>query len=317
MIQNEIGVWIGVNVSKDFLDVCFGSSGKQKRVSNSRAGIERLIKAVRRFTNPQLIIESTGGYEQGLLMAAWEANVALSHVNPRQPEAFRRALGTEAKTDSIDARVLALFGERVQPRKTPIPCKELAELRILLARREQLMKMQRMEKTHRAAPLQTKYTANDITANIKLLKSQIKKINAAIAQVIDSSPELSAKAKVIKQNKGAGPVLIAQLIANMPELGILNRKKIAALSGLAPFNRDSGTSVGMRTISGGRKEVRTTLYMATVSGLKCNPKLKAFFLRLVNAGKIKMKALVATMRYFLTMINAQMRDYYSHQAISA
>lgn len=316
MDKLENACWIGIDVAKDSFEVCFGSDGKSKGYANSPNGISRLIGAVKQIANPWLVIESSGGYEQNLLISAWKAGIKLSYVNPRQTEAFRRSLGTEAKTDKIDARAIALFGERLKPRATEMPSEDLLALRALLSRRHQLVYLLSTEKNHKAAPTQTDFTLGSFSSILTAIKAEIKKIDAEIAQRIENSAELSAKADVIRQNKGAGPQLTAQLIANMPELGILNRKKITALAGLAPFNRDSGAHSGVRAISGGRREVRNILYMATVAALRCNQQLKVFFLRLVSNGKTKMKALIATMRHFLCIINAQMREFLSRNKLA-
>lgn len=299
----------GIDVSKDKLDICAGSRGKSKTIKNTEGSISTFFKRLSKENCSLVVVEATGGYEMLLVRCLWKSNIPVSVVNPRQTSSFARSTGCEAKTDSIDAKVIALFGEKMSPRQTLAPSPEILELQALQARRGQLNKALVSEKNHLKTPLITKEVRNNIISHIKQIKKDIKAFDVSIMKIIKSNQVLTQKAEVIREVKGAGPILTAQLIANLPELGTLNRKKISALVGVAPFNKDSGNSQGKRKISGGRKEVRCTLYMAALSAVRYNQKVKTFYLRLLKAGKKKKVALTAAMHKLLLIINAIVREH--------
>lgn len=299
----------GIDVSKDTLECSLGVNKKVITIKNILEAIRKFVGKAKEQGVALVVVEATGGYERLLVTELWLQEVPVSVVNPRQTWAFAKSLGCEAKTDSIDANMLALYGERVMPRATPAPAEGILELQSLLCRRNQLTQMLVSEKNHLKSPLISGKIKTSIITIISHLKSSIKEIDAEIKKVIACSQALSDKAGVLKEIKGVGAVLANQLIANLPELGELNRKKICALVGVAPFNNDSGSFLGKRRISGGRMEIRNVLYMATMTAIRCNDKIRAFYLRLVKAGKQKIVALVASMRKFLTVINAIIKEY--------
>jgi transposase len=299
----------GIDVSKDTLECSLGVNSKVIRIKNNLEAIRKFVSKAKEQGVTLVVLEATGGYERMIVTELWLQEVPVSVVNPRLTFAFSKSLGCEAKTDSIDANMLALYGERVEPRTTPAPAEGILELQSLLCRRNQLTEMLVSEKNHLKSPLISEKIKTGILSTIAHLKSSIKDTDTEIKKIIASSNELSDKANVLKDVKGVGNVLSTQLIANLPELGVLNRKKISALVGVAPFNNDSGSFSGKRSISGGRKELRNVLYMATVTAIRCNDKIRTFYLRLVKAGKKKIVALVASMRKFLTMLNAIIKEH--------
>lgn len=300
----------GIDISSKNLDLA--STVQKSRVlsfKNTLNGIKKLVDKLVKESVDLVVVESTGGYEMFLVEKLWEFKIPVSIVNPRKTAHFSKSLGYNAKTDKVDAKMLALYGERMSPKATPEPLPEILKLRKLQRRRTQLNEMLVMEKNHLKAPLVDKETKSFIKQMITKIQKQIKEMDLLIMHVIMTSVELKKRVEVLKPIKGVGPVLLAMLISNLPELGTLNRKKIAALVGLAPYNRDSGTFSGKRSISGGRKDIRSVLYMASLSAIRRNQQVKEFYLRLIKAGKLKMVALIASMRKFITIINAKVRDH--------
>ena len=305
-MENKSEVFIGIDVSKDSLAI---DSGKSWTVSNDPKGVGKLIQSLAALSPRLVVLESTGGYEELALKALWKAGIPVSRVSPRRTKGFANSLGQNAKTDPIDARMLRLFAAQIKPTPTPPPSAEVLKIKPLIDRRVQLIKLSTREKNHLKCPTVDAVTRKSIKKVIAVLTSEIEKIDALIKVSIDASEELAAKAAVISQNIGVGPVLTAMLIVDVPELGTVPRETISALIGVAPFDNKSGGSTGKQSIYGGRKHVRTVLYMATVSSLRYNPRMKAFYRALVARGKLKKVALVATMRRLLIAINASMRDF--------
>ncbi len=303
----------GIDVSKDSLEVSYGSKGKQISIKNNIKAIEKYTDTLVKEGVDLVVLESTGGYEMLIVNRLWELGVPVSVINPRQIYAFTRSMGCEAKTDKIDARVIALFGEKMSPKITQAPSEEVRELQILHTRRSQLNQILVAEKNHLQAPILNKAISSMIKKSISCIKKQMAKIDKRIKEIISNSIELSEKRKVISNITGAGPVLTSRLISDVPELGTINRRKISALIGVAPFNRDSGTYAGKRKISGGRAEVRSVLYMATLSAIRHNVKIKTFYLGLLAKGKIKMVAFVAAMRKFIILINSTLKQYFTNK----
>lgn len=307
------GVIYGVDVSKDELEFSSASSHSSGSIKNSLGAIQKFIKRLLSEAVRVVVVEATGGYERLLVAQLWAAGVPVAVVNPRQTWAFGKSLGCEAKTDKIDAKTLALFGARMNPRVTVPLAPELLDLQELQGRRAQLIGMLVAEKNHLKSPLTSSNTTKSIKRLIRHLEREIQVIDEAMQEIVKNSPSLKEKVEVIQTIKGAGAGLALQLVANLPELGFLNRRKISALVGVAPFNRDSGAFSGKRCVMGGRREVRSVLYMAAVTAIRCNDKIKSFYIQLVKRGKPKMVALIAAMRKLLLVLNATMREYLRNQ----
>jgi transposase len=301
-----VDIFIGIDVSKRRLDVAVRQTGETWSVPNDATGVAALVERVGASGRVQLIVlEATGGYEIAVAAALAAAELPAVIVNPRQVRDFARGVGKLAKTDTIDAAVLAHFAEAVRPAVRP-PVDDLAAtLHGWLGRRRQLLEMMSAEKQRllMAPPA----VRRQIQAHVEWLRSQLREINRALDRVLRSSPVWRADEDLLQTVPGVGPVLARTLLGDVPELGRLNRKQIAALVGVAPFNWDSGAHRGTRHIAGGRAPVRAVLYMATVAAVRCNPAIRAFFTHLCAAGKPKKVALTACMRKLLTILNAMMR----------
>jgi transposase len=304
---------VGVDVSKKRLDVCV--EGKMHRFGNDFEGIDRLIEYLQPFVPSLVVIESTGGLEKALMVGLSEANIPFALVNPRRVREFAKSVGLMAKTDHIDAALLVRFGEVTHPRRTTLLSKEEDLLSAYLARRRQIVNMITMEKNHRCSTHPT--TLDSVTHLLEVMQEELAQINAKIDDLIDQTPEFQQKDKVLQSAPGIGKVASSTLLANLPELGSLDRKKIAALVGVAPFNNDSGYRRGKRRTKGGRPNVRTVLFMATMNAIRTNPVIRSFYRNLVARGKLKKVALVACMRKFLTMLNAMIRDMHPWLSFSS
>jgi transposase len=297
--------FIGVDVSKKLLDVSIRPSDERTQFPNDEQGITALIQFLGRQVT-LLVVEATGGYEMPLVGHLLTKGIPLAVVNPRQARDFAKATGQLAKTDAIDARVLAHFAQAVRPTPRPLPDKETQQLHELLTRRRQLLEMKVAEQNRLF--LSTGITRRDIQAHINWLASRLKSTDKDIKSIVRKSPAWQAPDELLRSVPSVGPITSTCLIADLPELGTLNRKQIAALVGVAPLNRDSGSFRGKRSIWGGRAHVRSTLYMAALVGTRANPDLKRFYERLLLAGKPKKVALIACMRKLLCHLNAVCRD---------
>jgi len=303
--MNQADVFVGIAVAKSRLDVALHPSGATWTVPNSEAGIATLVAQLQQPPVTHIVLEATGGLELPLLGALGAAALPAVAVNPRQVRDFAKALGRLAKTDRIDAQVLALFAERVRPALRPLPDQATQALSALVARRRQLVEMLTAEKNRRGqAPSAIQA---DIATHIAWLEARLARLDKELGQHLKQSPLWRAQDDLLQSVPGVGPVLSRTLLADLPELGHLSRKQIAALVGIAPLNRDSGTLRGIRTCWGGRAPVRAVLYMATVAATRCNPVIQAFYRRLCAAGKAKKVALTACMRKLLTILNAMMK----------
>ena len=300
-------IFVGIDVSKDQLDIAIRPGEARFRESNNDSGIQALI--VRLLScEPQLILlEATGGYEILAAASLRQAGLPAHVINPRQVRDFARSSGRLAKTDKIDAAILAHFAEALKPDLRPWPDEQQQELAALMSRRRQLVEMLVMEK-NRLAMTYSPRVRKSLQTNLQSLKEQLKELEQDLDDFIRQSPIWLKKAQLLQSVPGIGPLTCQSLLAWLPELGTLNRKKIAALVGLAPFNRDSGQMRGKRTIWGGRARLRPPLYMATLAACRVNPAIRAFYLRLVAAGKSKKLALTACMRKLLTILNAILKQ---------
>jgi len=297
-------LWIGVDVAKDVIDVA-GVEGPVVRIARTVECVAEWAARVPR--NARVVLEATGGYEQLVATALRARGIAVSIVNPRQVRDFAKATGQLAKTDRIDARVLAQFGAAVRPRVTVALSKDLQALRALLDRRRQLVGTRTAEKNRRqqtADPV----IAGSIDEHIAWLDGQIVGIDRAIDEAIRTRPELRDAVKRLQTAPGVGRIVATTLVTHLPELGAVSRKHVAALAGLAPFARESGQYRGRRTIWGGRAEARAMLFLAAQSAARWNPTLRDFYARLLTHGKTKKAALAAVARKLLTAINAMARD---------
>lgn len=306
MNEKNQNIYVGIDVSKAYLDVYVNPVGHIIRVSNDRTGIQELMKSLSKQPVKLIVLEATAGYEKIAARELEKANFSVSVINPRQARDFAKALGQLAKTDKVDSRILALFAEKIEPSPRPLKTAEQQSLADLRARRSQLVDMITMEKNRLdKANLSIQ---KGIEKTIKFLQKELKIIDEELSQSIKDDPELSRKNGLLRSIKGVGPVLSATLLANLPELGTLTHKKLSALVGVAPFNRDSGTFVGKRTVWGGRSGVRAALYMGALTAARFNPQIKSFYQRLCLTGKAKKVVLTACMRKLLVIINAVIKS---------
>ena len=297
----------GIDVAKATLDVAIGSDGELVQVENNEAGIARLIQQLSEIGPTLVVLEATGGYESLVAGAIAGREIAVAVVNPRQVRDFAKATGVLAKTDRIDARVLARFAEAVRPEPRRLPTAEAKELEEFLSRRRQLVDMLTMEK-NRVSIAGTERMKKSLKKHIDWLEEALRRANDDIDKTIRNSPAWREQEDLLRSMPGIGPVSARTMLAELPELGRLNRKKIAALVGVAPLNRDSGTLQGARTCWGGRASVRQVLYMATVAAVRCNPVIRRTYASLRDRGKKHKVALVACMRKLLTILTAMVRD---------
>jgi transposase len=302
----EEKVFVGVDVSKDSLDVAIGAQKEIITFSNDQKGVDALVKKLSRIDAELTVFESTGGYELLATSCLAEAGLAVVIVNPRQVRNFAKATGILAKTDAIDARVIARFAEAVKPDVRPLKDRATSELAALVNRRRQIVEMIVAESNR--LKLANKRNKKDIKDHIRWLEKRLDKIETDISKTIQNSPIWRCKDDILRSVPGIGPVTSATLICDLPELGVLSRKKIAMLAGLAPLNYDSGKFKGRRRIWGGRAAVRSGLYMATMAAIRCNPAIKGFYQRLIDAGKCHKVAATACMRKLLIITNAMLRD---------
>jgi transposase len=298
-------VYIGVDVSKSSLDVAVCDSVEVRRFTNDNSGVLKAVDYMAGLRPEGVILEATGNMEMPLAVALQGAGVPVAIINPRQVRDFARATGALAKTDAIDARILALFGDRVKPEIRPLPGKESGEMASLLRRRLQLVEM--LSSEHNRLLQAGEDVRPGIEAHIKWLKKALLDMDTDIQSRIRQSPSWLEKDNLLKSVPGVGKIVSATMLIELPELGRLNRRQIAALVGVAPLNRDSGTMRGKRTVWGGRAKLRAVLYMAALVASRRNPIIATFYKRLVMAGKSKKVALVACMRKLLTIINAMIR----------
>jgi transposase len=299
--------FIGIDVSKDRLDVYMRPSQASFAVTRDGKGVAELVERLGSRDPHLVVLEATGGFEQTVAAALVAAGLPLAVVNPRQIRDFARATGQLAKTDALDAKAIALFAERVRPEPRPVPDEQARALGELVARRRQIVEMMVAERNRRAQ-LKSRRLIKSIDQLLGLLQKQLGELDRELGDSIRGTPAWRERDELLRSVPGIGDIVARTLIADLPELGRLDRKQIAALVGIAPLNRDSGKMRGKRTTWGGRAKVRSALYMAALVGSRCNPVLAAFYQRLLRAGKVKKLALTAVMRKLLTILNAMVRD---------
>jgi len=297
---------VGVDVSKHHLDWALGGEGRVARVPNTPAGVRQMVAKIRHREVALIIVESTGGYERVLTEALTEADLPVALVNPWRVRRFGEGLGVLAKTDSLDARILALYGERARPTRRPLPGPRQRQMADLVRRRRQLIAMIVAEKNR--LDTASGGIRRDIQALVKLLERRVGKIDERIDAAIAADPEKAENYERLQSAPSVGPGVARALIVDLPELGALGRKQISSLVGLAPFAKDSGRKSGNRRIRAGRTGPRTALYLAAMNGARFNPVLKEMYDRLIAAGKPPKVAFIALARKLLTILNAMVRD---------
>ncbi len=308
--------FIGIDVAKAEFEI--KESGSQKTYSerHTQTGIRRIVRRMAAIQPTLVVMEATGGLEKALARDLAAAGIRVAIINPRQIRDFARSLGRLAKTDGIDAEIIALYAERIRPEPRELPNANTELLDALLTRRRQLIHMMAAEK-NRIQQTASAAIRRSIRAVIRSFEKEIESLNRSVDSLLASCPEMQAKTKLLQSVNGVGAIVAQTLIASVPELGKVGKRQIAALIGVAPINRDSGTMRGSRTTWGGRSQVRTILYMATLSAIRGNPQIRAFYKRLVASGKKKMVALVACMRKLLVVLNAIVKHGTPWRAVEA
>lgn len=306
MRTRTIPSFVGIDVSKAILDVRVRPSGESVSVANAVDGIASLTARLRKIKPELVVLEATGGYERSVVRALDAAGIRVAVVNPRHVRDFAKATGQLAKTDAIDSAVIAHFAEAVRPEPRPVPNEQAQYRDEIQTRRRQLVGLLATERNHLAsAPA---HMRDAISEHIQLLQGLIKDVDTQLRELIAADEELSAKAKLLQSVKGVGEVTSTMLIVNLPELGKLDRREIAKLVGVGPLSDDSGKRNGKRRCWGGRKDVRTAMYMPTLSAVKSNPVIKPFYDSLVTRGKPHKVAMVACIRKLITILNAMVRN---------
>lgn len=308
--------FVGADIAKDQVDVHIRPTDERVQFSRDEAGLAGLVARLQHLGPRLVVLEATGGYEIPVAAALASAGVPVTVVNPRQIRDFARATGQLAKTDALDAQIMARFAEVVQPAVRPLPTAAAQALGDLVARRRQLIEMLGAER-NRHQQARDPQLQRRIATHVRWLTKALAELDTTLADTIRSSPIWRERDNLLQSVPGIGDVTAYTLLADLPELGRLDRRKIAALVGVAPMNRDSGHWRGRRTIAGGRPAVRSVLYMATLTAVRFNPVIAHFYQRLTAAGRPKKVALTAAMRKLLTILNAMLRDQRPWQPQSA
>jgi transposase len=303
---------VGIDIGKSMLDMCIYEVDIYTQYPNTPEGIRQLLKQLSRYKVTRIVVEATGGYERALVETCADKELPLIIVQPMQVRQFAKAQGIIAKTDKLDSHLIAQFGAVIKPEPKPLNSKKVRYIRDLLSRKRQLndMRTQELNRQHKAP---TVLTATH-KRMIKVLDKEIEWVNKLLAKAVNEVVEWQRTYEIVSSAPGIGDGVAFTLLGELPELGNLSARKIAALCGLAPFNRDSGAMKGRRRIQGGRAPIRTVLYMAMLSAIQCNPIIKRFYQKLVAQGKHKKVALTACMRKMMTILNAMVRDNCEWQA---
>ena len=306
-MDESIRHFVGIDVAKQSFDVCIFPEEKRLSLSHDEDGLRQLRRQLPKEGTCLIVIEATGGYQRRLVAELAEAGHRVAVVNPRQVRDFARGLGILAKTDRIDAALIARFGQHVRPRTIEKTPEKQAELEQLVVRRRQLVDLRTAE-SNRLETISVKSVRKSIQQVVNLLNKQIERIEKDILALLESDDDWKEKRKLLDSVPGIGPVTIASLLAELPELGLLNQQEIAALVGLAPYNRDSGRFHGRRSIWGGRASVRSVLYMAALTARRCNPVIRRFAQRLEAEGKLFKVVITACMRKLLIILNTMVKN---------
>jgi transposase len=305
-MPNDKAHFIGIDVAKTWFDMAILGEKRTKQVTSTKKGIRDLVRWVSQLHPKFIVVEASGGYEEALVLALFEAGLPVALVSPQRVRQYAKAKGLLAKTDPLDAHLLAAYGQAIQPRLFVAKSEERKKLSALVGRRKQLNDMLQAEKNRlRSSAVEVK---SSVKRSIAFLKAELKDLDTQILEFINSHEELGEQEKLLRTAKSVGPVTAATLLADLPELGQLDRKQVAALVGVAPMNKDSGKKRGYRKTKGGRPDVRNVLYMSTLNGIQHNPFIQAHYEQLVKRGKEKKVAITACMRKMLVILNAMMRD---------
>jgi len=299
-------LFIGIDVSKGKLDIALSPTGEFMSFSNNEDGISCMLDFIKPFSPSLVVLEATGGLETAAVGRLAAKGLPVVIINPRQVRDFAKATGKLAKTDVIDAHLIARFGEAVRPEIRPLKDQDAQKFDALITRRRQIVEMITAEKNRLNAA--TQWTRNDIQKNIAWLEKCLKKVDKDLKNLLKKSPIWREKDEILQSTPGVGPVLSMTLLSGLPELGTLNRKEIAALVGVAPLNRDSGLFRGKRMIWGGRAGIRSVLYMSATCAMRFNPTIKKFYERLRLAGKVHKVAITACMRKLLIILNTMVKN---------
>ncbi|MBQ4862852.1 IS110 family transposase [Pseudoalteromonas sp. MMG013] len=304
--NTEQNINVGVDTGKFKLDIYIRPLGLYFTVDNDEKGIKEAVKKIKLYIPKRIVIEATGRLEMPFIIACAKANLPFVIANPIHIKRFAGAIGQRAKTDKLDAQLIAHYGEAIKPSLSTLKPDIMQAMSDLVARRNQLLVMQTMEKNR--LQILPKELISTIKPILTAFKNQIEKIENKIIKLIESCPEYSAKNTILQSMKGIGKIAAASIISNLPELGYMSNKEAGSLLGVAPMNRESGRYKGLRKIQGGRHQVRTVLYMAMMSAIQSNPVFKSTYQRLVAAGKPKKVALIACVRKMIVILNSMLRD---------
>lgn len=305
-MPNDKEHFLGIDIAKDWFDVAVLGEKRTRQFTNTKKGIRELVRWMNQLQPKLLVVEATGGYEEALVLGLFEAGLPVALVSPQRVRQYARAKGRLAKTDLLDAQLLAEYGKSIQPRLFVDKSEKRKQLSALVGRRNQLNAMLQAEKNRLRAHSGAIHSS--LQKVIACLQAELKQMDRQIRALLQAHTDLQAQEKLLRTAKSIGPVTAATLLADLPELGQLDRQEIAALVGVAPMNSDTGKKRGYRKTKGGRPDVRRTLYMATLTGIRYNPVLKPHYDQLRKRGKEKKVAITACMRKMLTILNAMLRD---------
>jgi transposase len=299
-------ITVGVDTGKTLLDIYIRPLDIYFSVTNDDDGIKKAIKEIKTYRPERIIIEATGRLEFAFAVACKKANLPISIINPAHIKKFAGAIGRLAKTDKLDAQLIAHYGEAIQPAESELRPDTMQLMSDLLSRRKQLISMQTMEKNR--LTILPKTLHKSVNALLKILMREIERVDTLMNGIIENCPEYQAKNTIIQSMPGVGKVVAFSLLSNMPELGYITNKQASSLIGVAPINRESGAYQGQRKIKGGRHQIRTVMFMAMMSAMQCNPVFKTTYQRLVEQGKPKKVAIIACLRKMIVILNSMVRD---------